>query len=201
MRYYATASGLKPREAMASGHLGQIVAPGGGSPPLYGVDWIADNGAFTGTYPGDDKFLRWLDRYSDRRDRCRFVAAPDVVGDAVATLARSRPMLKRLRRAGYPVALVAQDGLERLRVPWNAFDALFIGGTTEWKLSQATIILTARAKWLGKHVHMGRVNSERRLRYAAHIGCDSADGTWLRFGPNVNLPRLLRTVEFLNNKG
>ncbi len=28
-------------------------------------------------------------------------------------------------------------------------------------------------------------------RYAAAIGCDSADGTYLTFGPDVNLPRLL----------
>lgn len=28
---------------------------------------------------------------------------------------------------------------------------------------------------------MGRVNSERRLRYAHTIGCDSADGTYIKF--------------------
>ena len=34
----------------------------------------------------------------------------------------------------------------------------------------------------GKWVHMGRVNSTRRIRYAASIGCDSVDGTkWVRW--------------------
>ena len=41
---------------------------------------------------------------------------------------------------------------------------------------------------------MGRVNSERRYRYAADIGCDSADGTYLTFGPDQNLPRLMAWI-------
>jgi hypothetical protein len=55
------------------------------------------------------------------------------------------------------------------------------------------------AKAHGKHVHMGRVNSERRFKYAASIGCDSCDGTFLTYGPDVNLPRLmawLRTNDY-----
>jgi hypothetical protein len=38
---------------------------------------------------------------------------------------------------------------------------------------------------------MGRVNSLRRLRLAARDGYDSVDGTFLAFGPDKNLPRLL----------
>jgi hypothetical protein len=37
------------------------------------------------------------------------------------------------------------------------------------------------ARRRGVWTHMGRVNSERRLRYAALIGCQSADGTYLAF--------------------
>ncbi|MET7951049.1 hypothetical protein [Micromonospora sp. NPDC005324] len=33
-----------------------------------------------------------------------------------------------------PAALVAQDGLKAPAVPWHAIDALFIGGSTAWKL-------------------------------------------------------------------
>jgi len=36
-----------------------------------------------------------------------------------------------------------------------------------------------------------RVNSLRRLRHAAAIGCESADGTFLAYGPDRNLPTLL----------
>jgi hypothetical protein len=40
-------------------------------------------------------------------------------------------------------------------------------------------------------VHCGRVNSWKRLAYAESIGCTSADGTYLTFGPEINLPKLL----------
>jgi hypothetical protein len=80
-------------------------------------------------------------------------------------------------------------------VPWDEFDVLFLGGSTEWKLGEAAAALTAEAKSRGKHVHMGRVNSRKRYRYARSIGCDSVDGTYLVFGPTVNLPKLLSWLE------
>lgn len=47
---------------------------------------------------------------------------------------------------------------------------------------------------------MGRVNSAKRLARAAEMGCDSADGTYLRFAPTANLVRLLGWLERLNNR-
>jgi len=86
----------------------------------------------------------------------------------------------------------AQDGLEDLAVPWRDMDAMFIGGTTSWKLGPAAAGLAAQARRRGLWVHLGRVNSLRRMRYAQAIGCHSVDGTFLAFGPDRNLPTLLR---------
>jgi hypothetical protein len=191
VRYFATASGPKVRSAMTAGTLGQIATPAAGNRVPGGVEWVADNAVFAGNYPGDAAYLAWLAERADRAAWCRFVVAPDVVADAAATLALSLPMLPRIRALGFPAALVAQDGLEDLDVPWDAFDCLFIGGSTEWKLGTAARRLTAEAKRRGKWVHMGRVNSRQRLLYAAQIGCDSVDGTYLAFGPERNLPTLL----------
>ncbi|MGW3571669.1 hypothetical protein ACWDSL_48685 [Streptomyces sp. NPDC000941] len=47
---------------------------------------------------------------------------------------------------------------------------------------------------------MGRVNSARRLTYAAAIGCASADGTYVAFGPDKNLPTALRWVREVNKQ-
>jgi hypothetical protein len=199
VRYFATASGPKVRNAMAAGLLGQIATPAAGNRVLADVDWIGDNAVFGGRYPGDDAYLGWLADRAHLADSCRFVVAPDVVADAVATLALSAPMLPRIRALGYRAALVAQDGLEDLAVPWNDFDCLFIGGSTEWKLGPAARRLVAEARRRGKWVHMGRVNSRQRLLYAAGIGCDSVDGTYLAFGPDRNLPTLtswLRELEW-----
>ncbi len=197
MRYFATASGPKVRAAMTAGLIDLIVAPGRSNRYVPGVPWCADNGCFTTAYPGDDKWWAWLSgRAADLEAAaiCAFAVAPDVVGDAAATLARSAPWLPRIRALGLPAAFVAQDGLEDLDVPWETFDVLFIGGSTEWKLSEAAAGLVRQAKARGKGTHMGRVNSGRRFRYAASIGCDSVDGTYLVFGPDVNLPSLLRWV-------
>ena len=200
MRYFATASGPRVRDAMRAGLLGQIVTPAAGNRLLLGVDWCADNAVFANHYPGDDIYLAWLDSRRWAAHRCAFAVAPDVVGDAAATLRRSAPMLPRLREAGYPAALAAQNGLEHLPVPWSEFDVLFLGGDTDWKIGQHARRLTAEAKARGKQVHMGRVNSRRRLQIAAHMGCDSADGTYLAHAPDQNLPRLLDWLNELSDQ-
>jgi hypothetical protein len=153
--------------------------------------WCADNSAFGASYPGDERWFAWLSNHTADRTRCLFAVAPDVVGDASATWERSAPWLERIRTLGYPAALAAQNGLERLEVPWSKFDALFIGGDTAWKLGGAAQRLIVEARYRGKHVHMGRVNSWRRILYASLAGCDSADGTYLAFGPDRNLPTAL----------
>jgi hypothetical protein len=196
MLYLSPASSESLREAMRRGEIGWLTTPRERRLHIDGVTWAADNGCFGQGYPGDDAYLKWLD--SRPREQCLWATAPDVVGDAAATLTRSLPMLPRIRALGYRAALVAQDGLEDLEVPWAEFDVLFVGGSTEWKLSPAAAGLCAEAKARGMPVHVGRVNSHRRLRHAALMGADTADGTFVTFAPNVNLPRMrvwLRRLE------
>jgi hypothetical protein len=152
------------------------------------VLWAADNGRFSApeTY-SDQRYLHWLERQD--ASRCLFAVAPDVLGDHESTVQLSLPMLHKIRTAGYKAAFVAQDGWREATTPWDDFDVLFLGGTTGFKLSCGTAIGAALGR--GKSVHMGRVNSYRRLRVAAAMGCASADGTFLKFGPDVNAPRLL----------
>jgi hypothetical protein len=91
---------------------------------------------------------------------------------------------------GLPVAFVGQDGLSLRDVPWAKCEAVFLGGTTAWKLGRVARDLAAYGAARGKWVHMGRVNSKARLRYAMRIGCDSVDGTsWSRWS-NLYLPRI-----------
>lgn len=181
---------------MAAGLLGCIVTPAQGNRILEGVTLAVDNGCFGAGYPGDREWWAWLQKLP--ADRVKFAVAPDVVADARATLERSAPWLPRIRAAGFPAAFVAQDGLEEVVVPWDEFDALFVGGSTPWKLGAAARDLIAEAKARGKWVHMGRVNSLTRLRRAAFSGCDSADGTYIAFGPDRNLPRMLGFIRNVN---
>lgn len=179
--------------------LGVMLTPHmGNKVDLTATAWGADNGCFAQPQKYNEaKYLQFL---ADRpASTALFATAPDVVGDAIATLNKSIPALPKIRALGYQAALVAQDGLEAISIiPWHLFDVLFIGGTTDWKLGAGVRSLVADAKSRGKAVHMGRVNSLRRLRYAAEIGCDSADGTFVGFGPSINIPRLLGWLDVLN---
>jgi hypothetical protein len=158
-----------------------------------GIPWAADNSAFSDF--DAEAFLGMVDRLAGIPGGL-FVVAPDVVGNAAATLDAFARWAPEVHARSLPVALAAQNGLERLPVPWDDLDALFVGGIPEpgqrvdWKLSPAAAQLVADAKARGKWTHMGRVNSLRRIEYAKAIGCDSADGskfaqftdTWLPGG-------------------
>lgn len=178
-------------DAMRAGTLGFIGTPAQGNKRPEGVTWCADNGCYSDKWD-EAKWWKFLVDNAHDAATCLFATAPDVVGDAWRTHIKSLPWLAKIRALGYPVAYVAQDGIDRHpMMPWPDFDVLFIGGTTEWKLGPVARELVAEAKRRGKWVHMGRVNSEKRFEYARAIGCDSADGTFLTFGPDVNLPKLL----------
>lgn len=134
-----------------------------------------DNGFFSKC--DIDGFRRMLDKHWDRRRLCRFVACPDVVGSARRTLEAFEFWKDML--PGWKKALVAQDGLEHLSIPWRDIDAIFIGGTTSWKLGIHAADVIRTAKICGKWVHAGRVNTPARFEYFEALGADSIDGTGL----------------------
>ena len=63
-------------------------------------------------------------------------------------------------------------------IPWRDFDCLFIGGSLNWKLSDAAIDCIKPAQKAGKHIHIGRVNHWKRykqfamIRGSEHFTCD-----------------------------
>lgn len=190
MLYLATASTQQVRDAMAAGLLGQLNQPNVAHRPVPGAIWAADNGCFSDTRPFDaDRWLAWLDRQP--RTDCLFAVVPDVVGDHEATVERWALYADTVRGLGFRPAFVLQDGCTPDEIPADT-DCVFVGGSTDWKLSPASVACMRAAKARGCWVHVGRVNSLRRLRWCADLGVvDSVDGTFLAFGPDRNLPRLL----------
>lgn len=139
----------------------------------FGGTFAIDNGAFSGFNP--KAFRALLQREQDNRDRCLFVTIPDVVGNARRTLELWNHRAKFAQH--WPHALVAQDGIEDLEIPWDFMAAVFIGGRDPWKDSQAALDIVKTAKTLGIHVHVGRVNTAKRFRLFAEVGADTCDGS------------------------
>jgi len=164
--------------------------------PRPGWIWAADNGCFAAKWDGG-KWLRWLDSGLSRSG-CLFATVPDVVADHAATMARwpiYAPMVAALR---YPLAFVGQDGATEATVPWAEFDCWFVGGTTEWKQSEESFHLARVARERGKWVHVGRVNSLSRMAsWRGHA--DSCDGTFIAYGPAVNVPKVAQWLATTNS--
>jgi len=134
-----------------------------------------DNGAFAGF--NKSKFVRLLERENEAKHLCIFVTVPDVVGDARRTSEVFEHWKYKL--TGWPLALAIQDGIENVRIPWNQIQAVFIGGTTAFKLGESAKAVIRAAQAIGKWVHVGRVNAPGRFEYFHSLGVDSIDGTGL----------------------
>lgn len=144
-----------------------------------GIPWAADNDCFQGLNPR--AYERMLKRISGLAG-CIFVTVPDVVADAQATHALWQEWSPIVRDYKLPLALVLQDGITTTDVPWSELDAVFVGGSTQWKLGYEAARIVREANARGKWTHMGRVNTNRRIQYAKSIGIKSIDGTkWARF--------------------
>lgn len=137
--------------------------------------WAIDNGGYKNL--DIPAFRSLLKREEHHKERCLFVTAPDIVGSAQRTLELFglwKPQLD-----GWAIALACQDGQETLPIPWDDIAAVFIGGTTNWKLSVHVEQIIKTAKLFGKHVHAGRVNSPERFKHFENLGADTCDGTGL----------------------
>ncbi|WP_329431299.1 hypothetical protein OG339_47900 (plasmid) [Streptosporangium sp. NBC_01495] len=107
--YMTPPSTPRIRHQIRAGRLGAIATPRQGNRLHEGWWWCADNGVFTGAYPGDEEFLVWLRSLRHLAPWCLFAVAPDVVGNHFATWNRSYDMLQRIRDLGFPAAFVGQN--------------------------------------------------------------------------------------------
>lgn len=137
------------------------------------VEWAADNFFFTD--PNPEKWLKFVARFDENRARRPiFVTLPDIVGDAARTLELFEHF--KLRTNELPRALVLQDGIQHIKIPWGDIKAIFIGGSDQFKNSPHAYNAARTARVLGKWVHVGRINTANRLRNWKNLA-DSCDGS------------------------
>lgn len=142
---------------------------------LFGLD----NGAWSAYQSGRpweaDRFracVALLGRSAD------WIVVPDIVCGGLESLRFSESWLPELEPLGRLLLIPVQNGMDPADVsPLLGLRAgIFVGGDTAWK--EATLPVWGRlAEAVGCHLHVGRVNSARRIRLCALAGAHSFDGT------------------------
>jgi hypothetical protein len=170
-----------------------------------GLPWACDNSCFGGL--DAPKWLRFLANLAAFETRPLWVACPDAVADAGKTQEMWCVWQPVLTSLALPIAFVLQDGIERMKwrpqltLAWDQITAVFVGGSTEFKVGDDAARLSLEAHQRGKLVHFGRVNSWTRIVYLARrmrdgeLWCDSIDGSgWSRWG-DINIPKAIRWID------
>ena len=140
---------------------------------------MVDNGAwgcFQRKVPWrEDRFVSLVERHLDN---AAFVVAPDIVCGGKASLDLSLAWVPALLARNLRVVIPVQNGMTPgdLAPHLGQRVGLFVGGDTEWK--ESTLPLWGELKTrTGCWLHVGRVNTARRIRLCAMSGVDSIDGT------------------------
>lgn len=144
-----------------------------------GFRYALDNGAWTAHQRGEPfdgrKFSRALDLLGAGAD---WVVVPDVVGNAVATIEMTKQWIGRCRSSTSLCLVAVQDGMFPQDVEPYLRDGcgIFVGGSTGWKLKTMALwghLASEIPCWL----HIGRVNTARRIAHCASVRATSFDGT------------------------
>jgi hypothetical protein len=164
-----------------------------------GYYWAVDNSAFSEW--DEEAFCRLICKIARAGEYCcAWIAAPDVVGDHKATLERWKFWGPAIRSCKLAPAFVCQDGCTSKEIPYEA-PCVFLGGTTEWKMSKEARACVKAAHRADQFVHMGRVNSLKRLKVAYLWGCDSVDGSSLSRFPKTYIPKFLWWLQEMERVG
>ena len=137
--------------------------------------WAIDNGAFAGF--NAKAYISRLRRCEEHKTKCLWVTVPDVVGSARRTLEVFDHWYRSTALDGWKLALAIQDGQQDLPIPWDKIAAVFIGGSTSFKVSEHAAQIIKAAQAIGRWTHVGRVNDPSRFGYFEKLGVDSVDGS------------------------
>lgn len=156
-----------------------------------GFPYALDNGAWSAFAQGrpfsEPDFTRALAKLGRDAD---WVVMPDVVAGGLVSLELTLRWMRRVLDETERGLIAVQNGMTEAHVAsfLGPRVGLFVGGSTEWKL--ATLPQwCALGERLGCWVHVGRVNTTRRIHLCGMAGATSFDGTSAsRFSKTV--PRL-----------
>jgi hypothetical protein len=190
---YASRTGTRRNlDALAGAEWRLLVSARGERRPE-GMRYAIGNGAWTAYQRGEafdeSAFLAVVEKLGEGAD---WIVLPDIVQGGLASLEYSLRWMDRLRGMPTQLLIAVQDGMQLDDVArfLSPVAGIFIGGSTEWKEATAEAWgLLARRR--NGHLHVGRVNSARRIHISAAAGANSFDGSGPSRFSNA-LPRLDR---------
>lgn len=175
---YAAHTGTRRNLAALSGAgWGLLLSPGKPRDPRF--IHALDNGAW-GAFQRSEPFdvAAFEKHVGAHGDGAEFVVVPDIVAGGLDSLRVSLDWLPRLAGVAKRRLIAVQDGMSSADVAphLSPTAGVFVGGSTEWKL--ATMRAWGQlARKHGAYLHVGRVNTIRRIRLCQDAGADSFDGT------------------------
>jgi len=144
-----------------------------------GMKFSLDNGAWSCFQQGrafDDRaFMLAVEKVGEEAD---WIVLPDIVMGGKRSLDLSLAWLERLRGLPTPVLIAVQNGVhpDDVRSFLSPSVGIFVGGDTGWKEGTAIEWGTVARK-RNCYLHVGRVNSARRIAICAAAGANSYDGS------------------------
>jgi len=190
--YYASRTGTKRNlAAMRARDWGLLISATGVHRDEGFSEICIDNGAWTSFNSGEpwreDLFRRLV---ASHGKKARFIVVPDIVEGGPESLALSIEWLGWCLECCKMALIPVQDGMtdEDVESLLGPRVGVFVGGSTEFK--ERTVQSWGRlCRKSGAWLHVGRVNTVRRIKLCIAARADSADGSsGSRFA--VNIPRL-----------
>ena len=145
-------------------------------PLPYGLDSGAWACHRAGVPFDEDGFRRVLKDHGETAD---WIVLPDIVGGGAESLALSLSWVPEVSEHKRPLLLAVQDGMTVAQIEpllSSVGVGLFLGGSTEWKLSTMRQWGTL-ARRAGCWYHVARVNSQKRITLCQDAGATSFDGS------------------------
>lgn len=220
MRVYAgSVAGERALNELRKYSMGRLVAANSWKNPIADIPWVFDNGAFHAFNNGKpfdkDAFARCaifdeetgfnkiqMGSYAIRLPD--FGVCPDIVRGGKKSLDFSLSWMERLSAfPEFPWYLAVQDGMsvEDVAEAWDLaielecpFGGIFVGGSLEWKF-ETTPQWVQFAHERGVKVHVGRISSIERLKWAERLGVDSVDSA--AFGPAYAYKRVKQAADLV----
>lgn len=187
---YASRTGTKRNLAALRDAGWRLLVSAAGVHRTEGFAYALDNGAWTSRDGGTWDEAAFVSLVSKLGQLADWVVAPDIVEGGRASLDLSLAWLPRLLDTCPRVLLAVQDGHEPGDVEHLLGErvGLFVGGSTEWKESTTLSTWGPLARSSRCWLHVGRVNTARRIAICSAAGADSFDGTSVsKFASTIRL--------------